>query len=146
VALQSFVGPWPRRQFHNLFYTDGRTLCTSEQPAPILLPAHRSTQTQNKRAHRHPCLEWDSNPRFQRSSKQRQFMPRPCGLCDRQTFESKSQNSFSSPNSCLLLETSGPCDLGIQVRARRVASRLLRSWLNLCLTEVFSELIELYRD
>jgi hypothetical protein len=26
-------------------------------------------------AHRHPCLEWDSKPRSQRSSKRRQFMP-----------------------------------------------------------------------
>jgi hypothetical protein len=26
-------------------------------------------------AHRHPCLEWDSNPRYQLSSKRRQFMP-----------------------------------------------------------------------
>jgi hypothetical protein len=26
-------------------------------------------------AHRHPCLEWDSNPRSQRSSDRRQFMP-----------------------------------------------------------------------
>jgi hypothetical protein len=25
VALQPFVGPWPRLQFRNLFYTDGRT-------------------------------------------------------------------------------------------------------------------------
>jgi hypothetical protein len=33
----------------------------------------RTTDTQNK--HRHPCLEWDSNPRFQCSSEQRHFMP-----------------------------------------------------------------------
>jgi hypothetical protein len=26
-------------------------------------------------AHRHPCLEWDSNPRSQRSSERRQLMP-----------------------------------------------------------------------
>jgi hypothetical protein len=32
------------------------------------------TQTQNKRR-QHPCLEWDSDPRSQRSSEQRQFMP-----------------------------------------------------------------------
>jgi hypothetical protein len=30
-------------------------------------------QTQNK--HRHPCLEWDSNPRSQCSSGRRYFMP-----------------------------------------------------------------------
>jgi hypothetical protein len=32
-----------------------------------------STYTQNKR--RHPCLEWDSNPRSQCSSGRRQLMP-----------------------------------------------------------------------
>jgi hypothetical protein len=42
-----------------------------------LLPTHRTTQTQNENTHRHPCLEWDSNPRFQRSSK-----PRPRDHCD----------------------------------------------------------------
>jgi hypothetical protein len=30
---------------------------------------HTGKQTQNKRTHRHPCLEWDSNPRSQRSSE-----------------------------------------------------------------------------
>jgi hypothetical protein len=34
---------------------------------------HRKTQPQNKR--RHPCLGWDSNPRFLCSSEWRQFMP-----------------------------------------------------------------------
>jgi hypothetical protein len=33
---------------------------------------HCRTQTQNK--HRHPCLEWDSNPRSQCSSGRRHFM------------------------------------------------------------------------
>jgi hypothetical protein len=33
-------------------------------------------KTQNKRTqYRHPCLEWDSNPRSQRSSEQKEFMP-----------------------------------------------------------------------
>jgi hypothetical protein len=35
---------------------------------------HRTTQTQNKRIHRHLCLEKESNPRYQRSSERRQFM------------------------------------------------------------------------
>jgi hypothetical protein len=34
---------------------------------------HRTTQTQNKR--KHPCLEWDSNPRSHRSRGRRHFMP-----------------------------------------------------------------------
>jgi hypothetical protein len=36
---------------------------------------HRTTQTGNKRTHRHPCFEWDSNPLSQHPSEQRQFMP-----------------------------------------------------------------------
>jgi hypothetical protein len=56
MALQPFVGPWPL-QFRNLFYTDGRTPLTSDQPVARPLPTQRTTQTQNKRIHRHPCLE-----------------------------------------------------------------------------------------
>jgi hypothetical protein len=46
MPLQSFVGPW-----------------TSGQPVARLLPTQR-----------HSCLEWDSNPRSQRSSDRKQFM------------------------------------------------------------------------
>jgi hypothetical protein len=49
MALQPFVGPWPLLQFRNLFYTDGRTRWTSDQPVARPLPKHRTTQTQNKR-------------------------------------------------------------------------------------------------
>jgi hypothetical protein len=55
MALQPFVGPWPLLQFHNLFYTDGRTPWTSDQPVARPLPTHRTTQTQNKRT-------WTSMP------------------------------------------------------------------------------------
>jgi hypothetical protein len=75
MALRPFVGPWPLLQFRNLFYTDSRTPWTSDQPVARPLPTHRTTQTQNKRIHSNPCLEWDSNPRSQRSSERRQFMP-----------------------------------------------------------------------
>jgi hypothetical protein len=64
-----FVGPWPLPQFRNLFYTVGRTPWTSDQPVARPLPTHGTTQTQTKRPHRHPCLEWDSNPRSQYSSE-----------------------------------------------------------------------------
>jgi hypothetical protein len=50
MALQPFVGAWSLLQFRNLFYTDGRTPWTSDQPVARPLP------TQNKRTHRHPCL------------------------------------------------------------------------------------------
>jgi hypothetical protein len=55
VALQAFVGPWPL-QFRDLFYTDGRTLWMSDQPVARPLHTHRTTQTQNKRTQKHPCL------------------------------------------------------------------------------------------
>jgi hypothetical protein len=75
MALRPFVGPWPLLQLRNLFYTDGRTPWTSDQPVARPLPTLRATQTQNKRTHRHPCLDWDSNPRSQLFSERRHFMP-----------------------------------------------------------------------
>jgi hypothetical protein len=36
---------------------------------------HTGQHKQNKRTHRQPCIEWDSNPRSQRLSERRQFMP-----------------------------------------------------------------------
>jgi hypothetical protein len=75
MALQLFVGPGPLLQFRNLFYTDGRTPWTSDQSVARPLPTHRTTQTENKRTHRHPSFEWDSNRRSQRSGERRQFMP-----------------------------------------------------------------------
>jgi hypothetical protein len=51
-----------------ILYRVGRTPWTGEQPVARPLPAHRTTQTQNKcTQYRHPCLEWDSNPRSQRA-------------------------------------------------------------------------------
>jgi hypothetical protein len=67
MALQPFIEPWPLLQFGNLFYTDGRTLWTSDQPVARPLPTRRTTQIQNKRTHSHSCLEWDSNPRSERA-------------------------------------------------------------------------------
>jgi hypothetical protein len=49
MVVQPFVGPWPLLQFRNLFYTDGRTPWTGDQPVARPLPTHRTTQTQNKR-------------------------------------------------------------------------------------------------
>jgi hypothetical protein len=41
----------------------------SDQRVARILPKHSTTLTQNKRIHRHPCLEWDSNPRSQESER-----------------------------------------------------------------------------
>jgi hypothetical protein len=69
------LGPGLFFSFINDFYTVGRTPWTSDKPVARQLPTQRTTQTQNKRAHRHACLEWDSNLRSQHSSERRQFMP-----------------------------------------------------------------------
>jgi hypothetical protein len=36
---------------------------------------HTEQHKHRRNAHRHPCLEWDSNPRSQCSSGRRRFMP-----------------------------------------------------------------------
>jgi hypothetical protein len=47
-----------RRSFSFLIlYTFGRTPWTGDQPITRPLPTHRINE------HRHPCIEWDSNPR-----------------------------------------------------------------------------------
>jgi hypothetical protein len=48
MPLQPFVGPWTIFQFLNL-HKIGRTPWTGDQPIARPLPAHRTTQTQNKR-------------------------------------------------------------------------------------------------
>jgi hypothetical protein len=55
-----------------IFYTVSRTPWTGDQPVARSLPAHRTAHK-----HRHPCLEWDSNPRSQCSSGRRRR-----GHCD----------------------------------------------------------------
>jgi hypothetical protein len=72
MALQPFVGPWPLLQFRILFFffcTVGRILWTTDQPVTRPLPTHRTTQTQNKRAHRHiPWMGFEQTiPGFERA-------------------------------------------------------------------------------
>jgi hypothetical protein len=70
----SSLGPGLFFSFVIFSYTFGRTLWKSDQPVSRPLPAHRTTQTQYKSTQKHRCLEWDSNPRSQRSSERRQLM------------------------------------------------------------------------
>jgi hypothetical protein len=72
--LQPFVAPWPFFQFINL-YTIGRALWTQDQPVIRTLPTHRTKKKNTINAHRHPCLEWVSNPQPQCLNGRRQFMP-----------------------------------------------------------------------
>jgi hypothetical protein len=41
----------------------------------VISPSQGRYLTQSQNKHRHPCLEWDSNPRYQHSSERKQFMP-----------------------------------------------------------------------
>jgi hypothetical protein len=54
-------------------YTVGKTSRTGDRAVARTLPTHGTTQTQHN-AHKHPCLEWDSNPWSHCSSERRQFM------------------------------------------------------------------------
>jgi hypothetical protein len=72
MALQPFVEPWSLLKFRNHFYTDGRTPWTGYQPAARPIPTHRTTQIQNKRTHKRPCLwvEFEHTiPAFKRAKR-----------------------------------------------------------------------------
>jgi hypothetical protein len=43
MTLQPLIEPWPLLQFRNLYYTDHRTLRTSDQHVAMPLPKHRTT-------------------------------------------------------------------------------------------------------
>jgi hypothetical protein len=72
--LYSPCGPWSPFQYLNL-YTVGRTPWTGDQPVARPLTTHSTTHKHRINVRRHPCLELDSNPRFQCSSGRRWFMP-----------------------------------------------------------------------
>jgi hypothetical protein len=46
MVLEPFVGSWPVLQFRVLFYTDGRTPWTSDQPVARPLPTQDNTNTE----------------------------------------------------------------------------------------------------
>jgi hypothetical protein len=121
MALQPFVGTWPLLQFRNLFYTDGRTPRTSDQPVARPLPTHRATQTQNKRTHKHPCLKWDSNLRSQHSSERRQLI----------TYLRFNKSRSQWPRSLRHELSSLARMLGSWVRI------LLKAWMSVCIYSVF---------
>jgi hypothetical protein len=70
----TIIGPWPLFQFL-ILYTVGWIPWTGDQPVARTL----RTQAQNKRTHRHPCLELDSSVRASKNSS----CPRSCTHCDR---------------------------------------------------------------
>jgi hypothetical protein len=71
VGLQPTVGPWSL--FNSLIlYTVGRTPRTGDKPDEKPLLTHRITTAEY--THRHPHLEWVSNPRSRCFSGRRQFV------------------------------------------------------------------------
>jgi hypothetical protein len=75
MALQPSVGPWQLFLSFLILYTVSWTPWTGNQSVARPLSTHRTTQTQNKRIHRHQCLERDSNPRSHRSSEPQTDQP-----------------------------------------------------------------------
>jgi hypothetical protein len=55
-------------------YTVGRTLWRGIS-SPQCRYLHTDEHTHRRNAHRHPCLEWNSNPQSQCSNGRRRFMP-----------------------------------------------------------------------
>jgi hypothetical protein len=76
--------PLLQLQFHNVFYTDGKTPWTNDQPDARSLPTHRTTQTQNN-AHTdiHALIGIRTHDPSVRASKDSSCL-RPRGHCDRQ--------------------------------------------------------------
>jgi hypothetical protein len=70
--LYSPCGPCSLFQFPNLYTVGllGRVFGPSEGRY-----LHTEQHKHKINAHRHPCLQWDSNPLSQRSSERRQSMP-----------------------------------------------------------------------
>jgi hypothetical protein len=67
-----------------ILYAVGKTPWAGDQPVGRPLSTHTTTQTQNKNTqYRHPCLEWDSNPRSQCGAGEDRSCLRPRGHCDR---------------------------------------------------------------
>jgi hypothetical protein len=71
-----FVAPWPHFQFLNPIHSRYDSL---DGGGGVIPSQGRYLHTEQHKhrinAHRHSCLEWDSNPPSQRSSELRQFMP-----------------------------------------------------------------------
>jgi hypothetical protein len=68
-ALTAFSVSWSYTQSVGLL---GRGISPSQG---LYLDTEQHNHRINAHKYRHPCLEWDSNPRSQRSSELRQFMP-----------------------------------------------------------------------
>jgi hypothetical protein len=72
LIRSSYTFLWCRSFFVSCdHFTDSMTPWASDQLVARPLPKHRTTQTHTHT--KHPCLMWDSNPRSQLPSEQRQI-------------------------------------------------------------------------
>jgi hypothetical protein len=101
MALQPFVRPWPLIQFRNHFYADGRTPWTSDQPVAKPLPIRRTTRTQNKHTHRHPCLKRDP-PTIRAFERAKTFRPldRTSTVIGTKNYTGQKIYVFKTRNMC----------------------------------------------
>jgi hypothetical protein len=74
MALQPSVGLWPNFSV-SYSYTHNRSDSSDRGSARRKAATSTQNSTNRIKAHRHPCLEMDSNPRHQCSSGRRQFVP-----------------------------------------------------------------------
>jgi hypothetical protein len=96
---------------------------TGDQPVGRPLPTHRTRQTQNKRAHTHPCIEWDSNPRSHgvRAGEDGSCLRprRHCGRHLRNYVRVKQSQILYNRQVCALVSgKNGPASLNISCKIR----------------------------
>jgi hypothetical protein len=76
MALPAHSEPWTLIQFRNHFSQTlglfGRVISPSQV---LYINTGKTIIEQTHTYTEHPCFEWDSNPRSQRPSERRQFMP-----------------------------------------------------------------------
>jgi hypothetical protein len=72
---QGFVVPLSRHEILVTYLSVSRKRFNHSLLTIQLHPSQGRYLTQTLNTDRHPCLEWDLNPRSQRSSERRQFMP-----------------------------------------------------------------------
>jgi hypothetical protein len=108
TALPAHSGPWPLIQFRNhLSKTVGplRRVISSSQGLYLNTRQHKHRINAHTHTHtKHSCLEWDSNPRSQRSSERRHFMPqtaRPLWPADISSLKTKEISSPCEMLSCV---------------------------------------------
>jgi hypothetical protein len=75
MTLQAFIGPRPLFQFLDSIHNRHDSLDGGSAHRKASAYTQNNTRQSKRTQYRHQCLDWGSNPRSQRSSERRQFMP-----------------------------------------------------------------------